>query len=56
MHNDTIERINDYPRFEECSIQTFNDKNKEDKIQSRILPMTEENLEKCIDLQNKLPY
>jgi hypothetical protein len=45
-----------YPNFMECSIQTFNDKDKEDKSQSRILPMTEENLEKCVKLQTLLPY
>ena len=56
MNNDTLDWINDYPDFLECSIQTFNDRDKEDKIQSRILPMTEENLEKCVELQSKLPY
>lgn len=56
MNEQTRERINDYPRFEECSIQTFNDKDKEDKSQSRILPMTMENLEKCVKLQSMLPY
>lgn len=56
MNEQTIARINDYPRFEECSIQTFNDQNKEDKCQSRILPMTLDNLEKCVKLQDKLPY
>lgn len=56
MNEQTLARINDYPRFEECSIQTFNDKNKEDKSQSRILPMTMDNLEKCVKLQKLLPY
>lgn len=56
MEQQTLDRINDYPRFEECSIQTFNDRNKEDKIQSRILGMTMENLEKCVKLQSMLPY
>lgn len=56
MNEQTLERINTYPNFLECSIQTFNDQNKEDKCQSRILPMTEENLEKCVKLQEKLPY
>ena len=56
MNNDTLERINTYPNFLDCSIQTFNDQNKEEKSQSRILPMTEENLEKCVILQQKLPY
>ena len=56
MNNDTLERMKAYPNFMECSIQTFNDKDKEDKSQSRILPMTEENLEKCVKLQTLLPY
>ena len=56
MNEQTTARINDYPRFEECSIQTFNDQDKEDKSQSRILPMTMENLEKCVKLQKLLPY
>lgn len=56
LNNDTMDWINDYPDFLECSIQTFNDRDKEDKIQSRILPLTLENLEKCVELQNKLPY
>lgn len=56
MNSDTLDWINDYPHFLDCSIQTFNDRDKEDKCQSRILPMTEENLEKCVELQNKLPY
>ena len=56
MNKDTQDWINDYPNFLECSIQTFNDKDKEEKSQSRILPMTLENLEKCIVLQDKLPY
>ena len=56
MNEQTIARINDYPNFYKCSIQTFNDKDKEDKCQSRILPMTKENLEKCVKLQSMLPY
>lgn len=56
MNTDTLERMKAYPNFMECSIQTFNDKDKEDKSQSRILPMTEENLEKCVKLQTLLPY
>ena len=56
MNSDTLDWINTYPNFLDCSIQTFNDRDKEDKCQSRILPMTEENLEKCVELQNKLPY
>lgn len=45
-----------YPNFMECSIQTFNDKDKNEHSQSRILPMTVENLEKCAKLQSLLPY
>lgn len=56
MNEETVKRMRDYPRFMECSIQTFNDQDKEEKSQSRILPMTEENLEKCVKLQEKLPY
>ena len=56
MKADTIDWINTYPNFLECSIQTFNDQNKEEKSQSRILEVTYENLEKCEILQDKLPY
>ena len=56
LHSDTLDWICDYPNFLECSIQTFNDQNKEDKCQSRILEMSEENLAKCMVLQEKLPY
>ena len=56
MEQQTLDRINDYPRFAECSIQTFNDQDKEEKCQSRILEMTMDNLEKCVKLQTKLPY
>lgn len=56
MEQQTLDRINDYPRFDECSIQTFNDQDKDEKCQSRILEMTMENLEKCVKLQEKLPY
>lgn len=45
-----------YPNFRKCSIQTFNDQDKNEKSQSRILPMTDENLEKCEKLQQILPY
>lgn len=48
--------MNIYPRFRECAIQTFNEQNKEEKSQSRILEMTDENLEKCEKLQSLLPY
>ena len=56
INEQTAQRINDYPRFEECSIQTFNDQNKEDKCQSRILEMNLDNLNKCVKLQTMLPY
>ena len=56
MNEDTLAWINTYPNFLDCTIQTFNDQNKEEKSQSRILPMTEDNLEKCAILQSKLPY
>lgn len=45
-----------YPNFRQCSIQTFNEQDKNEKSQSRILPMTDENLEKCEKLQSMLPY
>jgi hypothetical protein len=55
LHKDTLFRADVYPNFRNCSIQTFSDTKEENKY-SRILPMTEENLEKCIKLQEKLPY
>lgn len=55
LHKDTLFRADVYPNFRDCSIQTFSDTKEENKY-SRILPMTEENLEKCIKLQEKLPY
>lgn len=56
MNPQLLERKKTYPNFESCSIQTFNDKNKEDKAYSRILPMTEENLKRCEELQKTQPY
>lgn len=56
MNNDLETRAKTYPNFRQCSIQTFNDQNKEEHSQSRILPMTRENLEKCEKLQKMLPY
>ena len=56
MNNETLERIKEYPNFRKCSIQTFNDQDKNDKKYSKILPMTDENLEKCEKLQAKFPY
>ena len=52
----TTNWLNIYPNIRDCKIQTFNDKDKTEKSQSRILNMTDENLEKCIQLQCKLPY
>lgn len=45
-----------YLRFRECSIQTFNDRDKSDRRYSRIMPMNRENLERCEKLQAKFPY
>jgi hypothetical protein len=56
MNSKTLERIKEYPNFRKCSIQTFNDQDKNDKKYSKILPMTDENLEKCEKLQAKFPY
>lgn len=56
MNNDLEARANTYPNFRECSIQTFNDRDKNEHSQSRIVPMTRENLEKCVKLQKLLPY
>jgi hypothetical protein len=56
LHKDTLFRADVYPNFRECSIQTFNDQDKNEKSQLRILPMTKENLEKCVKLQELKPY
>lgn len=56
MNEHLLKRIKVYPHFRQCSIQTFNDKDKNEHSQSRILPMTDENLEKCEKLQSMLPY
>ena len=56
LHRDTLFRLDVYPNIRECSIQTFNDQDKNEKSQSRILPMTDENLEKCVKLQELKPY
>ena len=56
MNSDLEKRAKTYPNFRQCSIQTFNDQNKDEHSQSRILPMTRENLEKCEKLQKMLPY
>lgn len=56
MNNQLVEWMKVYPNFRKCVIQTFNEQDKEEKSQSRILPMTDENLEKCAKLQDMLPY
>ena len=56
MNSKTLERIKEYPNFRKSSIQTFNDQDKNDKKYSKILPMTDENLERCERLQAKFPY
>lgn len=56
MNSQTLERITEYPNFRQCSIQTFNDQDKNERRQSGILPMTNENLEKCVNLQSVMPY
>ena len=55
MNNKTKEWIVQYPNIRHCSIQTFSDTKSENKF-SRILPMTDENLERCEKLQAKYPY
>lgn len=56
MNSKTKEWLMQYPNFRQCSIQTFNEQDKNEKSQSRILPMTDENLERCEKLQSLLPY
>lgn len=56
LHNDLVKFCKAYPNIKDCSIQTFNDRDKEERSQSRILEMTTDNLNKCVLLQNKLPY
>ena len=56
MNEHLLKRIKVYPNFRQCSIQTFNDKDKNEHSQSRILQMTDDNLEKCEKLQSMLPY
>lgn len=55
MNSKTKERIMQYPCIRKCSIQTFSDRKDENKY-SRILPMTDENLEWCEKLQLEHPY
>lgn len=56
MNSNLIERAKTYPRFKECAIQTFNEQDKEEKANSRIMPMTKDNLEWCEKLQETHPY
>lgn len=56
MNKHTIEWAKIYPNIQDCSIQTFNEQDKEDKTHSRILPMTRANLEWCEKLQETEPY
>lgn len=55
MNSETIERLKQYPNARQCSIQVFSDRKDENKY-SRILKMTDENLERCEKLQAKFPY
>lgn len=56
MNKHLIERAKTYPNFKYCSIQTFNEQDKEEKSQSRIMKMSRENLEWCERLQETQPY
>jgi hypothetical protein len=56
MNSDLVKWANVYPNLKDCSLQTFNEKDKEEKSFSRILPMTRANLEWCELLQKDKPY
>lgn len=56
MNKQLVARANAYPNFKDCSIQTFNEKDKEEKAWSRIMPMSRANLEWCEWLQKDRPY
>ena len=56
MNDNLKRRLKVYPNIRECAVQTFNDQQKEEKSQSRIITMTDENLQKCEKLQTLLPY
>lgn len=56
MDRDLIDWCNTYPNIAQCSIQTFCDDNKEDKSESRIMKMSRENLQRCIELQKRKHY
>lgn len=55
MNSETIERLKQYPNARQCSIQVFSDRKDENKY-SRILKMTDDNLERCEKLQAQHPY
>ena len=56
MNSNLLERAKVYPHFKECSVQTFNEQNKEDKTFSRIMEMNNESLQRCETLQENQPY
>lgn len=56
MDRNLIDRANTYPNFKDCSIQTFNEQDKSEKSDSRIMKMSRANLERCEQLQDKKPY
>lgn len=56
MNQNLIERANVYPNFKDCSIQTFNEQDKEEKANSKIMPMSRANLDWCEKLQEEHPY
>ena len=56
MNSNLLERAKVYPHFKECSIQTFNEQDKEDKTYSRIMEMNNATLQRCETLQENQPY
>lgn len=55
MNKETLEWLKEYPNARQCSIQVFSDRKDENKY-SRILEMTDKNLERCEKLQTEHPY
>lgn len=55
MNSETLERLKQYPNARQCSIQVFSDRKDENRY-SRILKMTDANLERCEKLQAQHPY
>lgn len=55
MNSETLERLKQYPNARQCSIQVFSDRKDENRY-SRILKMTDANLERCEKLQSQHPY